>query len=160
VNTVERVANSCDRQNYHPLFAELSTAVSVDMASNPALNGMIGTQPIFPWTENDTPATQEFHAAFQRFGANVPEGPANSQSWAAGQLLRKAVELSGSSDVTSQTILAGLWKIKDETLGGLTPPITFVQDAPAPTANCYFVMQANDGQWTTPQGGNTSCVPQ
>ncbi|MND07464.1 hypothetical protein D3C83_294480 [compost metagenome] len=54
-------------------------------------------------------------------------------------------------------MLAGLWSFKDETLGGLTPPLTFTKDQPPPKTTCWHLMVVKDKGWTAPTGGKISC---
>jgi branched-chain amino acid transport system substrate-binding protein len=50
----------------------------------------------------------------------------------------------------SQDILSGLWKMHNETLDGLTPPLSYVKDQPSPAVNCYFLIEIKGGRWTSP----------
>ncbi len=53
-----------------------------------------------------------------------------------------------------------LWKVKGETLGGLSPPsLNFNQGAPVTSNRCYFAAQIKGGKWTAPHGNQTFCAP-
>ena len=69
--------------------------------------------------------------------------------WVAGKLLEKAGAGIGEPP-TSAAILEGLWGLKDETLGGLTNPLTFVREKPAPPTVCWYNLLVRHGSWTTP----------
>ena len=48
-------------------------------------------------------------------------------------------------------------KFKNETFGGLTPPLTFVRDQPAPKASCWFYVTVKNNKMTAPQGNTPLC---
>ena len=56
-----------------------------------------------------------------------------------------------------QRILAGLWSLAGETLGGLTAPRTFVREGRNPDLRCFFVMKLTDRSWTAPRGSDLIC---
>jgi branched-chain amino acid transport system substrate-binding protein len=80
------------------------------------------------------------------------------QFWAAGLLLTAAGEAAGlkSGAVTSAELIKGLYKIKNDTLGGLTPPLTFHKGVPNPV-DCWFYQGTKDGKFTTPFGLKPVC---
>jgi len=47
--------------------------------------------------------------------------------------------------------------MRNETFGGLTPPLTFVQGKGAPDARCSFAMQVQHGVIQAPFGLKTVC---
>jgi branched-chain amino acid transport system substrate-binding protein len=75
----------------------------------------------------------------------------------AGKLFEAAVKAWGSSDVTSASILVGLYKLKDETLGGLAAPLSYAEGKPH-AVTCYFAVGIKDGQFTEPNGLTTECA--
>ena len=79
-------------------------------------------------------------------------------AWAAMELFGTAVKAGGTGPVTSASILAGLYTLKDETLGGLAPPLTFVKGQ-ANLHNCYFVIGITGGKFVAPNGITPSCAP-
>jgi branched-chain amino acid transport system substrate-binding protein len=58
---------------------------------------------------------------------------------------------------TSAELLQGLWSIKNNNLGGLAPPLTFNQNAPATPSPCFFLMTIQNGQFVDLNNGNTQC---
>ena len=155
--TMGRVASSCARQGFTPHWTTQSITVNQSLASNPALEGMQAVLPSFPWTISGHPAVDEYRQAVAKFAPKLEGGVPASQAWTAGKLLETVVgRITGP--VTSPGILDGLWSLKGETLGGLTSPLTFAKDKPAPQANCYFVMKIEGGKWTAPAGMQQSCV--
>ena len=155
--TARRVATSCARQGYHPLLSIAGPAVDERLAGagNDALDGTVGAVVTFPYVVSGTPATDEFHAALSRFGTGEPLSAATAQGWVSAKLFERAA--SGDGPVTPERILAGLWGLSGETLGGLTAPRTFVREGRNPDLRCFFVMKLAGRAWTAPQGSTLSC---
>ena len=62
-----------------------------------------------------------------------------------------------TTNPTSAEFLQGLWSIKSNDLGGLAPPLTFTQGAPATMSDCYFLMTLQNGTFVDLNHGNTKC---
>jgi branched-chain amino acid transport system substrate-binding protein len=143
-NSIRRVAQSCAQQGYHPVYEFPQTAAS--MASEPALDGSYFASATFPWVSSDTPATAEFLAVIRRYAPNLELSAHASSGWVAAKLFEKAAANVGPQP-TSDQILQGLWAEQNDTLDGLTAPLSFVTNQPAPPRYCYFPMQLSGGQW-------------
>ena len=154
--SIRRLAASCSRQGYHPAYMAVAVQTTVDLQSVPELDGMFITSPVFPFAASDTPATANFHEAVQQYAPNLILTGNSAVAWASGQLLAKAAGGIGAQP-TSQDILRGLWRMHNETLDGLAPPLRYVEGQPSPVVQCYFVMEIRDGRWTAPSGSAYSC---
>ena len=49
-------------------------------------------------------------------------------------------------------VLEGLWSIKDDDLGGITSPLTYVEGQPSKRLGCFWTPTVKGGRWT---GGDT-----
>jgi len=156
INSAYRIATSCARAGYHPPMSVPYSGISSAQASDPNLEGLMGTLPTFPWVATDTPGELAFAAAMQKYAPGSDLSGSASVGWAAGKLFEKAATVA-PQPLTREGLLAALWSMKGETLGGLTPPLTFTKDQPTAPNRCWFVMQIVHGQWTTPSGSATSC---
>jgi branched-chain amino acid transport system substrate-binding protein len=58
--------------------------------------------------------------------------------------------------VTSAQILKGIYALHAETLGGLSPPLTF-KKGKATTIDCWFYMSVKNQKFTTPYGTAAAC---
>ena len=76
--------------------------------------------------------------------------------WAAGKLLERAAGAI-SEPPTTESLLAGLWSIKADTLGGLTSPRTFVKDQPPSRITCWFNLTIAQRIWVSPDGFRLNC---
>jgi hypothetical protein len=52
-----------------------------------------------------------------------------------------------------------LYTIHNNTLGGISPALTFTQGAKTNLTDCWFLMRTSHGQYTTPYGLRTFCLP-
>jgi branched-chain amino acid transport system substrate-binding protein len=155
VGTVGRVVDSCDRQNFHPQYIQGSGTMDAHLASLPGMSDALVQLNDFPWTVPNA-AVQEFRDAYKAYAPNDPLTPNASQGWASAVVFQHAAAHIGAHP-SSADILAGLWSMRNESFGGLTPPLTFEQNTPAPDARCSFAMKVEDGVIQAPFGLNTVC---
>jgi branched-chain amino acid transport system substrate-binding protein len=155
VGTVGRVVSSCDRQNFHPQYIQGSGTMDAHLATLDGMSDALVQLNDFPWTvSGEGPA--EFRAAYKQYAPDDPLTPNASQGWASAKVFQAAAAHVGANP-TSEQILAGLWSMRHETFGGLTPPLTFARDKPATDAKCSFAMQVRDGKIEAPFGIKTVC---
>ena len=62
-----------------------------------------------------------------------------------GYLEQKHIPVVGG-DLTA--IFEGLYALKNETLGGLTPPLNYASHQPSPPVTCYHLAKISGGRWT------------
>jgi branched-chain amino acid transport system substrate-binding protein len=160
--TLKQVATQCGQQGLKAKLVVSNVADST-FPSDPAFDGIEVVDAMFPFFDDSTPATQEFHAALKQFAPSLgtAASPLNSevtQAWASGKLFEAAVTTSGASTVTSATVKQGLYKLTADTLGGLTVPLTFTPGK-ASNHNCYFTYTIANGKFVEPNGLKTSCAP-
>lgn len=157
IPSVRRVQASCARHAYRPRLGVSGASVQENMKDDPNLDGLIASSWTFPYFQSGTPATDEFQAAFAAHGAGLTRGVLTSAGWTAGKLLEKAAARLPEPP-TSAAILAGLWTMTNDTLGGLTLPLTFVANQPARPRGCWFNMAVRDGAWRSPDGYALHCL--
>jgi len=151
-----RIATACATQGLHVTYGTQDAAVSSQWLPVPAFNGTLISDFDAPWFEDSTPAEKAFHNALAKYAPSQPVVPPSMHVWTAGQLFKAAVLASGSSNVTSSTVLAGLYKMKDQTLGGLTPPLTFTKGK-VPMVDCFFIAGIKNGKFVATDGSKVSC---
>ena len=155
-NSFGRFASSCRRQGYRPIFSTGGPVLQDRLAEDPNFDGLIGASTSFPWFQSGTPASDEFQRAMAQFGKGLVPGTATAQGWTSGKLLERVVAKAGDP-TTSNALLEGLWSIKDDTLGGLTYPLTYVRDQPAARTSCGFDLVIKGGKWASPDGYQLHC---
>lgn len=146
-NSVNRLVQSCQRQGFEPTFINSNPSE----ARPPDTKRLLAPIPSFPWfLTGGSPGLEEYGDAMDRY-VDQPLAVRSSQGWVAGKLLEKTAQ-NLSDPPTSADLLAGLWALENETLGGLTPPLTFPRERPHPEPSCVFLVEATDGGWTARVG--------
>ena len=156
-NSQGRVGTACARQGFKPIFASGSAPIVDRFKDDPNLDNMVGVSNVFPWFATGTPAFDEYQSAFKSFGGGTSNGLAPALGWVAGKLFEKAAA-NLPEPPTSAAVLAGLWSLKKETLGGLTEPLTFTENQNAKPTSCWFDIAIKGKKWVSPDGGKLHCV--
>ena len=153
---VPQIVQNCYQQGYKPIYGLVNPDPTY--LKLPGIDGSIGNLPSFPAFVND-PATAAFHAAFKKYDPSLVPTVESSQTWTAGLLFAKAAAHVGRTP-TRQQILDGLYGIKNETFGGLTPPVSYgPAGTPNPQIPCYYIFSVKSGKYVAPYGLNTKCAP-
>jgi branched-chain amino acid transport system substrate-binding protein len=156
--SLTRVAAACARQGFRPTYATASGLVADRLKDDPNLDGMVAGTNVFPSFQSGTPATDEYQRAMRTFGEGTALGEGPPLGWAAGKILERAGANLGEPP-TSAALLQGLWSIKDETLGGLVAPVTFIADQPVTPRPCWFTIVVARRAFTSPDGFRQRCRP-
>ncbi|HVW34121.1 MAG TPA: ABC transporter substrate-binding protein, partial [Acidimicrobiia bacterium] len=157
-NSILRLGASCARQGYHPIIGMTAGEVSDSMRQDPNLDGAVTVSNIFPWFQTGTPATDEFQAALAKFGPQLEHGVGPATGWTSGKLFGKAAAAMPEPP-TTEAILQGLWSVKNDTLGGLTQPLTFTEGRNAPPdPACWFAIRLKDHGWMSADNFHLNCV--
>jgi branched-chain amino acid transport system substrate-binding protein len=154
--SIGRVARSCAAIDYHPQFVTSGLVLSPQNAADPDIqrNTLSSASSVAPWMLDDTPGQREFHAAMARYAPALTPDADSITAWAAGRLLEAVVHGLGAkartaAPVTTADLFAGLATIHDETLDGLTPPMTFTAgQKSAPQIGCVYFELLSDKGWT------------
>ncbi len=155
-----KVAQACRNQGVTSTLLAAGGSVTQAWTEQKAVDGTVSAESNFPFTDSSTPATKQYQEAKAKYASGIggAEGEVAAGAWAAGKLFEAAVAGSPQGDITSASVKQGLYTLKNETLGGLTPPLTFTEGKTA-LINCYFVIQVTGGKVTAPQGLKTTCAP-
>jgi branched-chain amino acid transport system substrate-binding protein len=111
----------------------------------------------------DTPALRQYQAALARYAPGLAPDGASINVWTSALLLERAVALAGDAartgPLTTALIVTGLGKVKNESLGGLTGPLTFKPgQANSASSGCLFYELLTPQGWTAPRGSKVICV--
>ena len=156
INSVSRIATSCARQGYRPVYGLLGVVAGSVQEGNPLFEGAAVAAPSFPWFAADTQSTAEFQAAMARYAPKSDLTGQHTSGWTAAKLFERAAA-NLPEPPTAAAVLEGLWGLRDETLGGLTYPLTFLRDQPAPPKICWFNIRMRNGNFTAPEGTRNHC---
>jgi branched-chain amino acid transport system substrate-binding protein len=148
---VLRVAQACAKLGYEPQLIAQANTISTTWLKDPAMDGTIIVGANANYLDDSIPAVKEFLDAMDTY---YPEdrdkaefGYSLINAWVGGKLFEAAAKAANiGPDSTPEDVKKGLYALKDETLGGLVPPLNFVKDKPAPPT-CYFVMKIEDSKF-------------
>jgi branched-chain amino acid transport system substrate-binding protein len=140
-----RLMASCIQQGYTGLFGDNASSFDQKLFSTVSGMKMVGALNAFPWWASD-PSVVTFRSAMQQYSPSTSiETSQSTATWASLQLLGKALTAK-QADVTRASLLASMYTIKNETLGGLLPqPVTFTKGQPSAAVNCFWQFKYNAG---------------
>ena len=147
---VTRVVDQCAQLGYKPTIVNQVTTFAQTQSQDGNFNGSYWVSPDANFLDTAIPGVATYHEALQQY---VPQLLTNPQydinemwEWAGAQLFAKAAKLAHlTPSSTPADLKAGLYQVKNDTLGGLTPPLTFTQGQPTNPAG-YYVMQIQGGK--------------
>ncbi|KAA1394264.1 ABC transporter substrate-binding protein [Aeromicrobium ginsengisoli] len=156
-----RLAKDCAKQGFKPTYAFGGTVATDEVAASGVVEGAVSGQSQAAWFKTDGEIGKHRAAMAKYF----PKDPVTSNTvagWVSGLALQKAIENALADDpdskLTSEDIRNGLGKIKDETFGGTTPPVTFTADGVQEQSLCGFSITVKDGKWVE-NGTDAICPP-
>ncbi|MGQ0629634.1 MAG: ABC transporter substrate-binding protein [Sporichthyaceae bacterium] len=163
-SSIGRVARSCAALGYFPPLISNGLVISPAQAEDPGIrkNTLFTASSNAPWMRTDTPGQKEYAAALAQYAPGLETDGASMATWSAATLFAAAISKLGDDaigrPITTADVFTGLGRIKNETLGGLAPPITFSPNQKfAPLSRCvYFELLTVEG-WTAPLGSQPLC---
>jgi branched-chain amino acid transport system substrate-binding protein len=162
-SAMARLARSCLALGYKPLLVGAAFAINPKQAEDPRIRelGLAAINSNAPWFATDQPGLRAYQAALRTYAPQIVSSGITLQMFAAGRLLEAGVANLGSAarnaPLTSAQILAGLNKIKNETLGGLTAPLDFTIKGKPRSSGCVYLTMLGPPGWTTPDGTKPLC---
>jgi branched-chain amino acid transport system substrate-binding protein len=163
-SAIARVARSCAAIGFFPKFISGGGVISPAQSKDPGIrrNTMSVATPNAPWMRTDLPGQKEYAGALAQYSPGTETDGNSMTAWASAKLFEAAIAKLGTAardkPILSPDVLTGLGKIKNETLGGLSPPITFTPgQKSAPSIKCIYFEVLTDKGWTAPRGSNFVC---
>ena len=136
----QRFFDAARRQNYKPIWMSAACMIRPILRAKDITTNRLYGGSSFGRSDGGSPEAKEWQEAYRRFEPDLPYPDAFLFTWLAGKLFEAAVKAGGG--VTSKQILAGLHKLKNETLGGLIPPQSW-PPGPHPEGSCGRVDKFN-----------------
>jgi branched-chain amino acid transport system substrate-binding protein len=157
-NSIGRFATSCERQGFRPLYGISGNTAQPNILADAALDGTVVGHHTWAWPAADTPAEQQFHRVFAEYAPGLPINGSHAVGWSAAAVFDYAATAARfGAQPTSEQLLAGLWTIKNNDIGGITYPLTFTEGKPATPRACWSLVIVKDHRWTAPYGGGMEC---
>jgi branched-chain amino acid transport system substrate-binding protein len=163
--TVLRASDQCAQQGYTPRGLNVSATTGQSWQDQPNMEGMITTQSNRSWLISRTRRCARFirlslntHLTYRRASSTTRSTARSGRVAKRPKLAAERAKLAPGS--TPADVLRGLYTFKNETVGGLTPPLTYVKDKPS-LVPCWFTQQIKSGKFVpvTP-GEKPHCISQ
>ncbi|GAA0605996.1 hypothetical protein GCM10009547_04880 [Sporichthya brevicatena] len=158
-----RFARSCLSLGYTPAVATSALAVTAEAALDPnvrKLGAFLGAGNV-PFLATEGGGVRAFRAAYERFAPGTSIDQNTISQYASGRLFERAFALvadrARAGTLTRALLLDGLWLVRNETLDGLAPPITFHRAAPPSANDCYGLLHLTPDGYTAPNRGRFTC---
>jgi branched-chain amino acid transport system substrate-binding protein len=158
-----RLARSCASIGYKVPIVGASFSFTAASLEDPFIAGIkvysgSGNAPL-PAT--GIPAIDAFKAALKTFSPDFVADQSALSGWAAGKLFEAAVNgvaaKARAGSVTTAMVYEGLYSLKNETMGGLGPGVTFKAGQLPTTQPCYYALAVIDKQYRAPLGAQKLC---
>lgn len=111
----------------------------------------------FPWWPN-TPAIKNYRDVVAKYAGKNTNiyGSHQTGAWAALEMFRSVMQEVGAKP-TPAYVADQMWKVKNDTLGGLLPqPVTFTKGKHSTPINCFWWGTLKNEKWSQ---AKTTCVP-
>jgi branched-chain amino acid transport system substrate-binding protein len=155
-NSLSRLAQACKQQNVHVKYVSFALALVSSLRGDANLDGLVGTTALFPWMLSNGPAA-DYARAVATHAPTLNTSGTTAAVWGSGELVVAAARNLPLGAVATKDLLDGLYALKGETLGGLTPPLTFRRGQPPAPYNCYYSISLARGAFDTPSGMQATC---
>ena len=164
---IVRVAADCSRQGYEPIYVAQGVGFGMNMASAPGLKKNLWMQfsglPFFA----DTPQVKEFNAALDKHYPSVRSDNATFtqntfMGWISAKLLERAIQAGGvtpaDGDKAPGKVVKGLESLKNYTVNGMAPPLTFTPGKPH-NVDCWYTARIRNGTPEVMNNSKVTCAP-
>lgn len=154
-----RIKQAMDRQGWNvPIIGPKSLAISQFLKlGGDNVEGVYTAATSQPFC--CSPAAKDYMDAMQRYEPDSPFGDFGAGAWLTGIMFEKALA-NIAGEVTRESLVEGLYALKDETFGGRTPPLTFPrgQKDRSKLNLCSVPLQVKGGKFVAPLGLTFRCA--
>ncbi|WP_019874110.1 ABC transporter substrate-binding protein [Sporichthya polymorpha] len=151
-----RLVKDCATQGFTPKWTILGLDATPEYPGIPALKDVVIPGATFPPVDLGKPAIKEYLQGMAAYAPGVGYSGMGSYAWSAGQMFAHAGR-SFSDNPTSQELFESLWKVRNEDLGGLIGPVSYVKGKGTITKPCTFIWGVDNGKFTAPNGLKQTC---
>ena len=156
-NAIGRIASSCARVDFHPIYFIHHSALLVDHAKDPNLDGIVVPLASRAWFDTANPVVAAYQKALASYAPGAEAKDPSFAGWVAAMQFQAAAQ-AAPDPTTTAGILDGLWSLKNDTFGDITYPHTFNREANQQETLCFYTIRGSQGKWAyTGQGKTLQC---
>ena len=163
------VIRDCARQNYDPKWVTSQGTLGTNAFKVRGFRGAVGDMSNFPFFKR-YPQNKRFFEALERYHPDYLNGKKvltqiSSITWSSAEVFARAMQIATRSNDNPgrQDLIKALATFKDETLGGLVPPLTYGDGTTAnPQVKCFWYVELvakPKPHFVSPDGMKTVCQP-
>lgn len=160
---VTKIADQCHQQGLSAVLVQDGGQAEAAWKTDPAFNGLLVVDSFAPFFLDDTSAHKAYRDALTKYAPDVADSSQDNSyseaAWLDGELISAALKGGSTGDVTAVSLVAGLYGLHDETLGGMIQPVTYTKGKPT-LLGCYFSWSVANGKFVAPNGDKSTCIPQ
>jgi branched-chain amino acid transport system substrate-binding protein len=159
---VLRFVAACAQQNYVPQQVSSTQTATGAWLTDPNVKGALLTSLNANGYDTSTPAIATFQSALKQYAPGAINGSSFSgeeiNPWSGGKLFEAAAAAAHLKPSSSAAdVKKGLYALKNETLDGLAPPLTFTPGKPA-FVPCWFSEQVTNGKFASLDANKPTCL--
>ncbi len=158
-----RLARSCSSIGFKVPIVGASFSFTAASLNDPFISAIkvYSGSPNAPLAATGVPAIDAFKAALKTFSPNFVADQSALSGWAAGKLFEAAIDgvaaKARAGAITTAMVYEGLYSLKNETMGGLGPGVTFKAGELPTTQPCYYAVAVIDKAYRAPLGPDKLC---
>jgi branched-chain amino acid transport system substrate-binding protein len=164
--TVLKVADGCAQQGYTPKQINTACTAGSVWEGQKSMEGTVSTHSNAVPVADQLSGIKDFNAALDQYAPGVrtgaPYNVCDSEAWSGAEVFKTAWENADlAATASSAELMRALYTMKAETVGGLTPPLTYAETPKAAPAfvTCWFTQTITDGKFTAANNGDSQCIP-
>ena len=159
-NTATRVLDECIRQGVEAKQYNVAPSYGPAWLTNDKLDGTLLTSFVANFQDSSIAGVKDMQDQLANYSDLDPtELTFNSAvTWAIGKLFEAAATSANlGPDSTPEDVKNALYGLKDETLDGLTVPLTFEEGKPT-VVKCNFLIKLTGGELVSQNNGEPDCL--
>lgn len=153
--SIARVIRSAQRQGWRPVFSASGAVYEPGFAELPEAEGTLGFANVAPY--DISPSMKPYIDAVKRYVPGGKLGDFGAMVWAGGKLFETIAPHLGEPATRAQ-IFEGLYGLRNDTLGGVVPPLMFPRGRHDDVNLCAAPIRVSRGGFATPSGEPFVCI--
>ena len=155
-NSQHRVAASCARQGFRPIFATGAQGIFDDFKDDPNLSdSFISNSVTFPVFQGDTPATREFQATLKRYGAGSTRSRRGDRLGGRQAVREGRPEHGGAADDRRHP--QGSVGHQERRSRGPDAAVDVQREPEGRSRSCWWNVTIVKNQWASPDNYRRTC---
>jgi branched-chain amino acid transport system substrate-binding protein len=157
--SVLRALRAAHRQNYRPLISVQRAGYDERFLRDGGAEaeGVFTAATLAPF--NTAPALADFRAAAARLLPGAPLSDQHAEAWGTGKML-EVMARQFPAEPSSADFLEAVYALRNETVGGLFPPLTFARDSAHEATNqCVIPVKIEGAKFAPASNDKWVCAP-